>query len=134
MGFITYKFKLPIIIAYLLVGLILVVVRGQFHLADFQVLHFLPEIGIAFVLFLVGMELDFREIKSLGKPIIAASILQILISSIAGYAIAGSLGFGRFEGLYLGIGLAFSSTIVVIKLLLEKNDLNSLYGKLSNSE
>ena len=129
-GYIVHKMKLPLLIAYLLVGLGLATVTF-FNFRDSTILHFLPEIGIAFVLFLVGMELDLREIKRLGKPILTAAILQILISSIAGFAIAGGLGFGRIESLYLGLGLAFSSTIVVVKLLLEKNDLNSLYGKLS---
>ncbi len=129
-GYITHKLKLPIIIAYLLVGLMIATIT-LFDVKQFEILHFLPEIGIAFVLFLVGMELDLREIKSLGKPILMASTLQIIISTIAGYAIAAILGFGTVEALYLGIGLAFSSTIVVIKLLLEKNDLTSLYGKLS---
>lgn len=130
LGYITHQFRLPLLIAYLLVGLGLATVT-LFNVRDSQILNFLPEIGIAFVLFLVGMELDLREIRSLGKVVLMASILQIIISSIAGFAIAGALGFGRVESLYLGVGLAFSSTIVVIKLLLEKNDLNSLYGKLS---
>lgn len=130
LGYVTHKFKLPILIAYLLVGLIIATV-AVFNIKDSEILHFLPEIGIAFVLFLVGMELDLREIKKLGKPIFIAATLQIIISSIAGYAMAGFLGFGMIEAIYLGIGLSFSSTIVVIKLLLEKNDLNSLYGKLS---
>src|SRR3989344_4407040 len=130
LGYVTHKLKLPILIAYLLVGLTLAT-AAVFNLKDSTILHFLPEIGIAFVLFLVGMELDLREIKSLGKPILMASILQILISSIAGYAMAGALGFSTIEAVYLGLGLSFSSTIVVVKLLLEKNDLNSLYGKLS---
>ncbi|MBI2601119.1 cation:proton antiporter [Candidatus Daviesbacteria bacterium] len=130
LGYITHKLKLPILIAYLLVGLVIATVT-IFNLKDSEVLRFLPEIGIAFVLFLVGMELDLREIKKFGRPIIIASILQILISSFAGFAIAGAFGFGMIESIYLGVGLSFSSTIVVIKLLLEKNDLTSLYGKLS---
>lgn len=129
-GFVTHKLKLPILIAFLMVGLIIATFSGL-NLKDSSVLHFLPEIGIAFVLFLVGMELDLREIRSLGKVVLMASTLQIIISSIAGFAIAGALGFGSVEALYLGLGLAFSSTIVVVKILLEKNDLNSLYGKLS---
>src|SRR3989344_9318068 len=130
LGYLTNKLRLPILIAYLLVGLSIATI-AVLNLKNSEVLHFLPEIGIAFVLFLVGMELDLREIRRLGKAVLMASTLQITISSIAGFAIAGSLGFGRIEALYLGIGLSFSSTIVVIKLLLEKNDLNSLYGKLS---
>ena len=130
LGFITYKLKLPLLIAYLVGGLLIALV-GFFDVRTSAALSFLPEIGIAFVLFLVGMELDLREIKKLGKPILVASILQVFISAFAGFSIAGALGFGMVESLYLGIGLSFSSTIVVVKLLLEKNDLNSLYGKLS---
>lgn len=130
LGFITHKFKLPLLIAYLLGGLLLATVT-IFDLKHSEALNFLPEIGIAFVLFLVGMELDLREIKRLGRPILLSSTLQIIISSIAGFVIAQTLGFPPTEALYLGIGLSFSSTIVVIKLLLEKNELNSLYGKLA---
>src|SRR3989344_4621319 len=100
LGFITHRFKLPLLIAYLLVGLILATLTF-FNVKDSVILHFLPEIGIAFVLFLVGMELDLREIKKLGKVVLMASTLQIIISSIAGFAIAGALGFGRVEALYL---------------------------------
>src|SRR3989338_5314799 len=112
-GYLVYRSKLPLVVAYLLAGVSL------------------SEIGIAFVLFLIGMELDLREIKALGKPIIFASLGQIIISALAGYAIAGALGFNSIESFYLGIGLSFSSTLVVIKMLLERRDLASLYGKLS---
>lgn len=129
-GFILHKLKLPLVVAYLLAGVALSV-PAFFHVSDLGIFHFLPELGIAFVLFLIGMELDLREIKALGKPIIAASLGQIVISTLAGYAIAGYLGFGMAESLLLGMGLAFSSTVVVIKLLLEKRELSSLHGKLS---
>lgn len=129
-GFITHKFKLPLLIAYLLGGL-LIAAAAIFDPSQSQVLHFLPEIGIAFVLFLVGMEMDLREIRKLGKAILMCSTLQIIISSIVGFVLARLLGFGPTESVYLGVGLSFSSTIVVVKLLLEKNELSSLYGKLA---
>lgn len=130
LGYITHKMKLPLLIAYLVGGLILVAAR-LVDVKDSQVLSFLPEIGIAFVLFLVGMELDLRQLKSLGSKILIAGILQIIITATLGTFIAQSFGFGLVEAIYLGIGLSFSSTIVVVKLLLEKKDINSLYGKLS---
>lgn len=130
LGFVTKFFKIPLLVAYLLVGLILSV-TAAFDVHSSEVLHFLPEIGIAFMLFLVGMELDFREIKSLGKPIIIASVLQIIISTVIGSILAKWLGFDGVEAWYLGLGLAFSSTVVVIKILLDKKELTSLYGKLS---
>lgn len=130
LGFITYKLKLPLLIAYLMGGL-LIALWGIFDVRSSQALSFLPEIGLAFLLFLVGMELDFREIKSFGKPIIISAILQTFITGVFGSFIAQSFGFNLVESIYLGVGLAFSSTIVVLKLLLEKKDLSSLYGKLS---
>lgn len=130
LGFVTYKLKLPLLIAYLVGGLLIALI-GFFDVATSAALSFLPEIGIAFLLFLVGMELDLREIRSFGKPIIIAGLLQILITTTLGAFISQSFGFGLAESLYLGVGLSFSSTIVVIKLLLEKKDLRSLYGKLS---
>lgn len=129
-GFVVLKLKLPLVVAYLMAGVCLSVV-SIFDLNHTGIFSFLPEIGIAFVLFLIGMELDLREIKALGKPIILASLGQIILSSLAGFAIAGALGFSVAESLFLGLGLSFSSTVVVIKMLLEKRDLTSLYGKLA---
>lgn len=130
LGYMVVKFKLPLLIAYLVGGL-LIATTAIFDPRASEVLHFLPEIGIAFVLFLVGMELDLREIKSLGKPIILAGTLQIVITTIAGSTIAQLLGFGSIESWYLGVGLAFSSTILVVKLLIDKKDVGALYGKLA---
>lgn len=130
LGYVMKTLRLPLLVAYLLVG-VLIASMQIFDVATSEVLTFLPEIGMAFVLFFVGMELDIKEIKNLGKPIIAAGLGQIIISTLAGSIIASALGFSTLESFYLGTGLAFSSTIVVVKLLLEKKDLSSLYGKLS---
>lgn len=138
LGYILHRFRLPLVVAYLLAGVSLsfltVIIGNFFEIPDIHhlgIFEFLPEIGIAFVLFLIGMELDLREIKTLGLPIIVGALGQIILSTIAGYAIAGFLGFPHAESILMGLGLAFSSTVVVIKLLLEKRDLASLYGKLS---
>lgn len=130
LGFIIYKLKLPLLIAYLLSGLLLALL-STFDVSKSLVLSFLPDIGIAFVLFLVGMELDLREIKNFGKQILTAGILQVIITATLGTFIAQSFGFGFREAILLGVGLSFSSTIVVVKLLLDRKDLTSLYGKLS---
>ncbi len=130
LGYGVIKLRLPLLIAYLLGGLI-IASTAVFDPRASEVLHFLPEIGIAFVLFLVGMELDLREIKSLGKPVLLAGTLQIFITTILGSSIARLLGFGVMESWYLGVGLAFSSTILVIKLLIDKNDVGALYAKLA---
>lgn len=130
LGYGVVRFKLPLLIAYLIGGL-MIALTTIFDPRASEVLHFLPEVGIAFVLFLIGMELDLREIKSLGKSILLAGTLQIAITTVLGASLAKVLGFGSIESWYLGVGLAFSSTILVIKLLIDKKDEGSLYGKLA---
>lgn len=129
-GFITLKLKLPLVIAYLCAGVSIsfLSIIDPGHSIVFEIL---PEIGIAFVLFLIGMELDLREIRSLGLPIISSALGQILFSTLAGFLVASYMGFDTTVSLYLGLGLAFSSTVVVVKMLLEKRELVSLHGKLS---
>jgi Kef-type K+ transport system membrane component KefB len=129
-GFIILKLRLPLIVSYLLTGVTLSFLP-IFDTTQSVVLHIFPDIGIAFVLFLIGMELDFREIKTLGKPIIISGLGQVIISTFLGFAIADLLGFKPVESFYIGLGLAISSTVVVIKMLLEKKDTASIYGKLS---
>ncbi|MBU1031857.1 cation:proton antiporter [Patescibacteria group bacterium] len=130
LGYSVVKLKLPLLIAYLIGGL-MIASTAIFDPRASEVLHFLPDIGIAFVLFLIGMELDLREIKRLGKPILLAGTLQIVITTILGSTVARVLGFGSVESWYLGVGLAFSSTILVVKLLMDKKDEGALYGKLA---
>lgn len=130
LGFVIRSLRLPLLVSYLVAGLLLSLFQ-VFDISHSEILTFMPEIGIALVLFFVGMELDIKEIKNLGKPIVSASIGQMILSTLAGFVIAQALGFSQGESFYLGAGLAFSSTIVVVKLLLEKKDLSSLYGKLS---
>lgn len=130
LGYVVVRFKLPLLIAYLLGGL-MIASTAIFDPRASEVLHFLPEMGIAFVLFLIGMELDLREIKNLGKPILLSGIVQITITTILGASLAKVLGFGPVESWYLGVGLAFSSTILVVKLLIDKKDEGALYGKLA---
>lgn len=129
-GLFVFKAKLPLVVAYLCTGLVLSIVR-LFDLGHSPVFEVLPEIGIAFVLFLIGMELNLSELKVLGKPIFVAALGQVIVSTLLGFGLSRLLGFESIEGIYLGLGLAFSSTVVVIKMLLESRDLSSLYGKLS---
>lgn len=130
LGYLTYRLKLPLLIAYLIGGLLLSLL-STFDISKSLAFSFLPDIGIAFVLFLVGMELDLRELKNFGKQILVCGTLQVIISSTLGTFIAQSFGFNLREAMYLGVGLSFSSTLVVVKLLLDRKDLTSLYGKLS---
>lgn len=129
-GVLASKLKLPLVVSYLITGLFLSLVR-LFDLGHSPIFEVLPDIGIAFVLFLIGMELKLSEFKLLGRAVFITALGQVALSTFLGFVIARLLGFNETESLYLGLGLAFSSTVIVIKLLLDNRDLTSLYGKLS---
>lgn len=128
-SFAMHALKQPSIIGYIFAGLI-VGPLGIWHLGQDDALHSLSKIGIALLLFLVGLELDIGELKKLGKNALLIGVLQILITTLVGIALAGLLGFGVVAAAYIGIALTLSSTIIVIKLLSEKRDLQSLYGRI----
>jgi len=124
------KLDQPLIVSYLLTGAIL----SLFHIVrpeQLAFLRFLPDIGLAFLLFLVGMELDLREFKQLGKHVIWASVTQVFVSSVLLFFVLINFGLQAPAALVTAISLSFSSTILVVKLLLEHKQLSSLHGKLS---
>jgi len=129
LGMIARWLKQPTILGYIMTGL-LAGPLGLLELANTEILDVLAQIGITFLLFLVGMEMRFKELKHVGKPAILTGIGQILFTSIVGFIIVRALGYELLPGIYIAIALTFSSTIIVVKLLSEKNALGSLYGKI----
>jgi Kef-type K+ transport system membrane component KefB len=123
-------FKQPSILAYILTGVILGPL-GIIQLEGTEVIEFFAEIGITLLLFMLGLELRFSELKSVGKISLLTGIGQIVFTSIIGFAVCTLLGFSPLLSLYLSIALTFSSTIIIVKLLSDKKDLQSLYGKIS---
>lgn len=130
LGVIIKRFKQPLFVSYLAAGAFL----SAFHIVRPEQLEFLailPEVGLAFLLFLVGMELDLREFKSLGKNVLLATMGQVAITAV----VVGSLGvlfdLPLISALVVGLAISFSSTILVVKLLLEGKEFSSIYGKLS---
>lgn len=130
LGFLFQKFKQPVLLAFIVTGIIL----GSSFLdviAYKDLLQVFSDFGIAFLLFLVGINLDLRIIKDIGKASVVTGLGQILFTSLIGFLIASALGFGIVEALYIAIALTFSSTIIIVKLLSDKKELNALYGKIS---
>lgn len=129
-GIIAQALNLPLIIAYLATGLII----GPFGLniipLDGGSIEGLTALGIAFMLFLVGLELDISKIKNVGIVSFIITFWQILLVTLAGYVGATILGFGVESSLYIGLALSFSSTVVVIKNLSDSNQLASLHGRI----
>lgn len=122
--------KQPTIIAYLIAGIL---VGPLFFgvLKSHELIEIFAELGVTFLLFIVGLSLDFRVLKQVGKVALTIGVAQVLITSIAGFFIALAFGFSTVPAMFLAAALAFSSTIFVLNLLSEKKDLDTLHGKIS---
>lgn len=120
--------KQPLLIGYLLTGIIAsflgLVPSGE-------AMEAFSHIGIALLLFVVGLSLNPKIIKELGKPSLITGIGQFIITTIIGYIICIYFGFPTITSLYIAVALSFSSTIVAMKILSDKNDTETLYGYLS---
>lgn len=130
LGGISKLLRQPIVLAYLLTGVII----GYFRLLNFDnqdVFRVFSDLGIMFLLFLVGLEIDYKSLKRVGTTSLIVGVLQVLITTGIGFFIAQLFSFSAIQSAYLAIAFTFSSTVIVVKLLSEKKDLHSLYGKIT---
>jgi len=130
LGIVAKILRQPLILAYIFTGFIL----GPSLLSlitNKEVISLFSTIGIAFLLFIVGIELSLGKIKEVGSKALIVGLIQLILTCILGYLFSLALGFSNLVSLYIGILLAFSSTVIVIKLLSEKKALASLYGKIA---
>jgi len=121
-------FKQPLILAYMLAGAVLGP-AGLKLVSDQASILTLSEIGIAFMLFIVGLELDLKRLGHLGIISVTVGVGQVIFTFLIGYLIALSLHFSSTAAFYIAIALTFSSTVIVVKLLSDKNELNTLHGR-----
>jgi Kef-type K+ transport system membrane component KefB len=126
--------KQPPIIAYLVAGILV----GPLFLGiigpstdSTEIINVFAHVGVALLLFMVGLHLDFRVLKEVGGVASIAGILEIIITSTIGFLLAIGLGMSNTIALYIGIALAFSSTVVVVKILSDKKEIDSLHGKIA---
>jgi len=122
--------KQPLIVGYILSGIVVgPSVFNMLHSTEF--IDILSKMGITILLFVIGLHMSPKVIKEVGKVSLLTGGGQFIFTSIVGYFISLALGFSHVVSLYVSIGLTFSSTIIVLKLLSDKGDLNKLYGKIT---
>ena len=127
-GIIAKFLKQPLIIGFLFAGFFLGL-SGV--ISENQTLQSMGQVGITLRLFLLGLEMNLRELPTIGKVAIATGLGQIFFTTLVGLLISLLLGFPLLPAIYISVALTFSSTIIIVKLLSEKKDLNSLYGKIA---
>jgi len=128
-GVLARMVRLPSIVGYLVAGLLLGPATGAIVLTP--AINEISDMGIVLLLFLVGLELTIARIRDVGKVAVAGGLAQIALTGAGGYALCHVLGFGALESLFLAFALTISSTVVVVKVLTDKGELDSLHGRIA---
>ncbi len=122
--------KQPLILAYIVTGMIIGPL-GAVRLGNADMLRTLGELGITLLLFVLGLELKITDLRSIGKTALFAGVIQICLTFSLGFLFATLLNFSVIASTYIAIALTFSSTIIVVKLLSDQKELNSLSSKIT---
>lgn len=133
-GLIAHFTRQPLILAYLIAGFII----GPFGIGwvkSDESISTISELGLIFMLFMIGLEIDLKKIIRAGKVILFAAGGQLIAGCVLGAAFFMALGLklggGGFDALYLSVACALSSTVVIVKVLYEKRELDTLPGRIT---
>ena len=122
--------KQPLILGYILAGLL--VGPSALHLIhSTEIFETFSELGIALLLFIIGLGMNVAELKKLGKPVLLIAAASFFSMTLLGFATSTLLGFGKMEAFIIGLALFFSSTIIIVKILSDKKEQNRLYGQIA---
>lgn len=120
----------PLIIGHIITGLL--AGPSFLHLIKSpETIQVFSDFGIALLLLIVGIGLNPRVIKEVGKIAGIIAIAKIGITTVLGYGVSRVFGYAVLPSLFIGVALSFSSTIIILKLLSDKKEQNRLYGKIS---
>lgn len=128
-AFIAKRLNQPLIPAYIITGLLIGPVYGL--ITNKELITNMSEIGIAFLLFIVGLEMDFKKLKDVALVAGLGGAIRSLSMFTLGFIIALIIGFVTKEAVYIGIIIAFSSTMIVVKLISDKRELDTLHGRIA---
>jgi Kef-type K+ transport system membrane component KefB len=129
-GALSLWLRQPLLIAYIVIG----IVAGPAVLgvvAAHDQIDLLAQVGVAVLLFVVGLKLDLQHLRHIGPVALATGLGQLAFTIIIGFLIILALGKGWLEALYIAVALTFSSTIIIVKLLSDKREIDSLHGRIA---
>jgi Kef-type K+ transport system membrane component KefB len=134
LGLLAHVTRQPLILAYLVGGFVIGPYGIGWVKSD-QSISTISELGLIFMLFMIGLEIDLKKIVRAGRVILFAAGGQLLGGCVLGVlmflAMGLGLGAGRFDALYLAVACALSSTVIIVKVLYEKRELDTLPGRIT---
>jgi len=134
-GFLTHKLKQPIILGYLVTGAIIGPQIGLGLVTDAESIEIISEIGLILLLFIIGLEMNPQKLLSSGRQLIVTGIGQFVLCVLLGIGFFSLFHYGfqgeNLEGLYLALLCALSSTAIVVKILYDKFESDTLHGRIT---
>ncbi len=125
----------PLLLGYIAGGVLLGPRLGFGLVSNHESIELISEIGLILLLFIIGLEIDLRELRRLGRSMLVLGGSQFAINVLLGLGFFAMLGFhaggGNFDLLYLAVVTSLSSTLIVVKLLRDKFELKVLSGRLT---
>jgi Kef-type K+ transport system membrane component KefB len=144
LGVVGWRFRQPLILAYLLTGVLIgpnkILDLGGVQIGlnlvhDQASIAIVSEIGLILLLFIIGLEIDLKKLASAGPAVLLTGALQVPICIALGLAFFYGLGYSNKHGdyslIYLAACMSLSSTLVVVKLLYDKFELDTLPGRIT---
>lgn len=129
-GYLAKKLKQPLIVGYIIAGILLRPLFVNVFRISLDEISILAEIGIAFMLFIVGMELNFKKLSSVRNVAVFGGIISTFLVFLLAFFIALLLGFDIAVSIYLGVIFSFSSTMIILKLLSDNNELDTIHSRI----
>lgn len=125
MVFVTHKLKQPMVIGYLLAGMVIGPFTPPFSLIhDVGTINTLAEIGIIILLFVIGTEFPITKLKSVGRISMIVGVSESLGTLLITFFVGQTLGFSQFDSMFLALAMSVTSTVVTVKILEELNMIN----------
>ena len=129
-GAVALLLRQPVIVAFIAVG-ILAGPAGLNWVHSADQIDLLAKLGIALLLFVVGLKLDVHLIRNMGRVALATGLGQVGFTSAVGFGLCLLLGLEPVSALYVAVALTFSSTIIIVKLLSDKREIDALHGRIA---
>jgi Kef-type K+ transport system membrane component KefB len=129
-GALALLLRQPLIVSFIAVGILL----GPSALAwveHHDEIELFARLGVSLLLFVVGLKLDLHVIRTVGPVALLTGLGQVAFTSIVGYAIGLALGMSHVTAVYVAVALTFSSTIIIVKLLSDKREVDALHGRIA---
>jgi len=128
-GMIARQLRLPVILGYLAAGIVIGPFGAHF-VSDTDQIEMMAQIGVALLLFTLGMEFSLKSLRSVGRVSVIGAGVQIAATTLLGFGVGIGLGWKLEEAMFFGFMIAMSSTMVVLKLLIERGELDTAHGRL----